>query len=83
MIKLLLPVVLLTLSAPAQAGGAAQPSQPSSGHPGAAGNGRSPVTTQPSSNPFKNPIAQGVPPAVSANPAINSSHTNVPLPASQ
>jgi len=39
---------------------------------------RSPVATQPSNNPFSNPISQGVPPAVSANPNINSSRTNVP-----
>ena len=38
---------------------------------------RTPVATQPSNNPFKNPIGQGVPPAVSANPNQNGSRTNV------
>lgn len=37
---------------------------------------RAPVATQPSSNPFKNPIGQGVPPAASANPNLNSNRTN-------
>lgn len=39
---------------------------------------RAPVATQPSNNPFQNPIGQGVPPAASANPALNSNRTNVP-----
>ncbi len=39
---------------------------------------RTPVATQPSNNPFQNPIGQGVPPAASANPALNSNRTNVP-----
>lgn len=39
---------------------------------------RTPVATQPSNNPFQNPIGQGVPPATSANPALNSNRTNVP-----
>jgi hypothetical protein len=39
---------------------------------------RSPVVTQPSNNPFQNPIGQGVPPAASANPNLNSNRTNVP-----
>lgn len=37
---------------------------------------RTPVATQPSNNPFSNPIGQGVPPAVSANPNLNSNRTN-------
>lgn len=37
-----------------------------------------PVATRPSNNPFQNPIGQGVPPAVSANPNLNSNRTNVP-----
>jgi hypothetical protein len=37
---------------------------------------RAPVATRPSNNPFQNPIGQGVPPAVSANPNLNSSRTN-------
>jgi len=39
---------------------------------------RNPVATQPSNNPFQNPIGQGVPPAASANPNLNSNRTNVP-----
>jgi hypothetical protein len=39
---------------------------------------RTPVATQPSNHPFQNPIGQGVPPAVSANPNLNSNRTNVP-----
>jgi hypothetical protein len=38
---------------------------------------RAPVATQPSNNPFRNPIGQGVAPAVSANPNLNSNRTNV------
>lgn len=37
-----------------------------------------PVATRPSDNPFQNPIGQGVPPAVSANPARNSNLTSAP-----
>jgi hypothetical protein len=37
---------------------------------------RRPVATRPSNTPFQNPIGQGVPPAVSANPNLNSSRTN-------
>ena len=37
---------------------------------------RRPVATRPSNDPFRNPIGQGVPPAVSANPNLNSSRTN-------
>lgn len=36
-----------------------------------------PVATRPSHNPFRNPIGQGVPPAVSANPNLNSNRTNM------
>ena len=39
---------------------------------------RTPVATQPSNNPFSNPIGQGVPSAASANPNLNGSRTNVP-----
>jgi hypothetical protein len=37
---------------------------------------RTPVATRPSNNPFRNPIGQGAPPAVSANPNLNSNRTN-------
>jgi hypothetical protein len=39
---------------------------------------RYPVATQPSNNPFRDPIGQGVPPAPSANSYQNSNRTNVP-----
>lgn len=44
--------------------------RPAQGH-----QARNPVATQPSNNPFQNPIGQGVPPAVSANPNNNSNRT--------
>ncbi|WGD50656.1 hypothetical protein QA641_34485 [Bradyrhizobium sp. CB1650] len=44
--------------------------------PNAATGPRYPVATRPSNNPFQNPIGQGVPPAVSANPHLNSNRTN-------
>lgn len=37
------------------------------------------VATQPSNNPFSNPIGQGVPPAASSNPRYNNNRTYVPL----
>jgi hypothetical protein len=37
---------------------------------------RRPVATRPSNNPFQNPIGQGIPPAVSADPSRNSGQTN-------
>ena len=37
---------------------------------------RTPVATRPSNSPFQNPIGQGVPPATSANPNLNSNRTN-------
>lgn len=41
---------------------------------------RRPVATQPSNNPFQNPIGQGVPPAVSANPNINNNNSGLTNP---
>jgi hypothetical protein len=38
---------------------------------------RTPVATQPSNNPFQNPIGQGVSPAVSSNPHQNGNRTNI------
>jgi hypothetical protein len=40
---------------------------------------RTPVATQPSNDPFHNPIGQGVPPAASANSNQNSNRINVPI----
>jgi hypothetical protein len=45
---------------------------------GTAGRARTPIATQPSGDPFHNPIGQGVPPAPSANPNQNGNITNVP-----
>jgi hypothetical protein len=38
-----------------------------------------PVATQPSNNPFKDPIGQGVPPATSTNRNLNGNRTSVPM----
>lgn len=72
----ILPLIL-TLAAPAFAQGTQQKNTPvrTQGYNSGA---RTPVTTQPSNNPFQNPIGQGVPPAASANPNLNSNRTSVP-----
>jgi hypothetical protein len=69
-------MVPLVLAAPALAQGTKQGTTNRSQHVTAGS--RTPVATQPSNNPFQNPIGQGVPPAVSANPNLNSNRTNVP-----
>lgn len=69
-------IVPLVFAEPALAQGTMQQgvaSQPKR----AAGSPRTPVATQPSNNPFHNPIGQGVPPAGSANSNLNSNRTNV------
>jgi hypothetical protein len=43
------------------------------------GMSHAPVATQPSNNPFQNPIGQGVPPAVSTNGYLNNNRTYVPI----
>lgn len=71
----LLLIAPLILATPALAQGTQQQrgvqnrSQNVTTHP------RSPVATRPSNNPFKDPIGQGVPPAVSSNPNLNSNRT--------
>jgi hypothetical protein len=73
-------VIPLAFSAPALAQGTMQqgaamtiPTQRT------AGVARTPVATQPlSSDPFRNPIGQGVSPAVSANSNRNGNWINVP-----
>jgi hypothetical protein len=55
------------------------PRRTSAGVATATGTSRGPVATQPSNNPFKDPIGQGVPPAASVNTNLNSNRTNVPL----
>ena len=68
-------IASLALATPALAQGTQQgvTNQPQKGFAGS----RAPVATQPSNSPFRNPIGQGVPPAVSANPNLNSNRTNV------
>ena len=71
----LLLIVPLVLASPALAQGTKQGTTYGSQH--VRTGSRTPVATQPSNNPFRNPI-QGVPPAASANPNLNSNRTNVP-----
>jgi hypothetical protein len=76
--KLLVAALLLYSSATFAQG--TQQSAPHRSSAGVAtGTSRAPVATQPSNNPFKDPIGQGVPPAVSVNPNQNTNRTNVPL----
>lgn len=72
--SLVIMATLLAFTAPALAQGTQKTNRPQ----GYGTQSRTPVATQPSNNPFSNPIGQGVPPAASANPAINSGQTNVP-----
>jgi hypothetical protein len=72
----LLLIAPLILGSPALAQGTQQ--QGVKNRPQGTIGSRSPVATQPSNNPFQNPIGQGVPPAASANPNLNSNRTNVP-----
>jgi hypothetical protein len=69
-------IVPLVLAAPALAQGTKQGTTNRSQH--VTTGSRTPVATQPSNHPFQNPIGQGVPPAVSVNPNLNSNRTNVP-----
>ena len=72
----LLLIAPLVLATPALAQGTQQ--QTVKNRPQGTVGSRTPVATQPSNNPFQNPIGQGVPPATSANPNLNSNRTNVP-----
>jgi hypothetical protein len=74
-LKLLL-IIPLAIAGPALAQGTVERGvkQPQN----SVGRARTPVATQPSNNPFLNPIGQGVPPAVSANSNRNSNQTKVP-----
>lgn len=62
----------IALTAPALAQSGQKTNRPP---PNYSAQSRTPVATQPSNNPFKNPIGQGVPPAASANPNQNSNRT--------
>ena len=78
--KLLVAALLLYSGATfAQGTQQSAPRRTSAGVATATGTSRSPVATQPSNNPFKNPIGQGVPPAASVNTNQNTNRTNVPL----
>ena len=79
---MLLIMVSLVLAVPASAQGSLQQGAPTSQrqNQNAFGSGaRAPVATQPSSNPFADPISQGVPPAASSNSLRNNGRTNVPI----
>ena len=70
-------IIPLVVAAPALAQGTMQQgvtTQPR----GTVVRSRTPVATQPSNDPFHNPIGQGVPPAASANSNQNGNQTNVP-----
>ena len=68
-------IASLVLATPALAQGTQQGAR--SGSQNTPAGARAPVATQPSNNPFKNPIGQGVPPAASANPNQNGNRTNI------
>ena len=72
----ILAILLLATQALAQ-GTSQEPKRINRTHPGVTTGGA--VATQPSSSPFKNPIGQGVPPAVSSTPSRNQNQTAVPL----
>ena len=75
--------IALALASPAFAQASNQPQQGMQPRTSGAGVGaygsRGGVAIQPNNNnPFKNPIGQGVPPAVSANPARNGNQISAP-----
>lgn len=77
---LLVSVALSSLATEVSAQGTQQNGRPQQGYSnqGYASGSRTPVATQPSNNPFRNPIGQGVPPAASANSGLNSNRTFAP-----
>jgi hypothetical protein len=74
----LLLIAPLVFASPALAQGTQQQGVKNRSQQNTISGSRTPVATQPSNNPFQNPIGQGVPPAVSANPNLNSNRTNIP-----
>ena len=72
-LSLIVPLVLAT---PALAQGTQQRQAARPRSQNVTTGSHSAVATRPSNNPFRNPIGQGVPPAVSANPNLNSNRTN-------
>ena len=71
-------IIPLVFAGPALAQGTKQQGLRTQQPQGTEGRGRTPVATQPSNNPFQNPIGQGVPPAASADSRRNGNITNVP-----
>jgi hypothetical protein len=76
-LKLWLIIIALAFAGPSLAQGTKQQGVTSTPQ-GTAGRARTPVATQPNSDPFHNPIGQGVPPAASGNANRNGNITNVP-----
>ena len=78
MIKVIAQIVLL-LSSQALAQGTEQRVYGRGPPATSARTGGIAVPTQPSSDPFRNPLLQGVPPAVSSRSRFNNNRTYVPL----
>jgi hypothetical protein len=76
-IKLLVPILLL-VSSQVWAQGTGQSAQTGSRPSATLRTGGIAVPTQPSSDPFRNPLMQGVPPAASSN-RFRDNRTSVPL----
>jgi hypothetical protein len=70
-------LICASMAASAQTGGAARSDGRGYVGNGDGSAGSRAVATQPSNNPFQNPIGQGVPPAASANGNLNSGQTAV------
>jgi hypothetical protein len=68
-------IIPLVVSAPALAQGTMEQGAPTRSQGVVVRSGTA-VATQPSNNPFHNPIGQGVAPAASANSNQNSNRTN-------
>jgi hypothetical protein len=75
--RLVILILLFAFGSPALAQGTAQTTKQGRSRATTSSMVRTgPVATQPSNHPFENPIGQGVPRAVSTNPAQNSNRTN-------
>jgi hypothetical protein len=73
--SLVITATILALAAPAFAQGTQQNRNRPQNY---TTQSRTPVATQPSNNPFSNPIGQGVAPAASADSRLNSNRTFAP-----
>ena len=77
-VKFMIFLLTAAIAGYCSAQGTSQTNKASAGSTGAAaGSPRNAVSTQPSNNPFRDP--QGVPPAVSSNPARNTNQSSVPI----